>query len=62
MTRFSICLPVRNGMPYVKDCVQHILQQTCGDFELLILDNQSTDGTAEWLRSLTDPRISMSYL
>lgn len=61
MTRFSICLPVRNGMPYVKDCVQRILEQSCGDFELHILDNQSSDGTAEWLRSLTDQRISVSF-
>lgn len=61
MTRFTICLPVRNGIPYVKECVDSILAQTCGDFELQILDNQSTDGTADWLRTLTDPRIRLSF-
>jgi hypothetical protein len=60
MTRFSICLPVRNGMPYVKDCVKHILDQSFKDFELHILDNHSTDGTAEWLKTLNDPRIRLS--
>lgn len=61
MTRYSVCLPVRNGMPYVKECVQSILAQTCGDFELHILDNLSTDGTSEWLRTLKDPRIHLSF-
>lgn len=60
MTRFSICLPVRNGWPYVQDCVQSILAQTCGDFELHVLDNQSTDGTDVWVKSLDDPRIHLS--
>lgn len=57
MTSFSIFLPVRNGWPYVQDCVASILAQTHGDFELTILDNQSTDETGPWLRTLTDPRI-----
>ena len=59
--KFSVCLPVRNGMPYIKDCVQHILEQSCGDFKLHILDTQSSDGTTEWLRTLTDPRIRVSF-
>lgn len=61
MTRFSVCLPVRNGMPYLMDCVQSILDQSFPDFELHILDNQSTDGTTEWLKTLTDPRIRLSF-
>lgn len=61
MTRFTICLPVRNGWPYVQECVQSILAQTCGDFELLVLDNHSTDRTVDWLKTLDDPRIRLSY-
>ena len=61
MTQFSICLPVKDGMPYLKESVQSILSQTNSDFELLILDNHSEDGTVEWLRTLTDPRIRVSF-
>jgi glycosyltransferase involved in cell wall biosynthesis len=58
-TKYSIILPVRNGGHYVKECVASILAQSLSDFELLVLDNCSTDGTPEWLRSLTDPRIKL---
>jgi glycosyltransferase involved in cell wall biosynthesis len=57
--RFSIILPVRNGGNYAKECVQSILSQTVSDFTLHILDNQSTDDTLEWIRSLDDPRIEI---
>ena len=57
MARFSIILPVRNGGNYVKECVASILAQTCTDFNLIVLDNASTDGTLEWIRSVKDDRI-----
>jgi glycosyltransferase involved in cell wall biosynthesis len=57
MTQFSVILPVRNGMPFVKECVASILAQTHRDFDLLVLDNESTDGTAEWIEGLRDERI-----
>jgi glycosyltransferase involved in cell wall biosynthesis len=57
MARFSIILPVRNGGEYVKECVHSILSQTLSDFNLIILDNQSTDGTLDWIKSLSDKRI-----
>jgi glycosyltransferase involved in cell wall biosynthesis len=55
--KFSIILPVKNGGEYVKECVQSILAQSCPDFNLHILENCSTDGTAEWLQTLRDERI-----
>jgi glycosyltransferase involved in cell wall biosynthesis len=57
MYRYSIILPVRNGGDYVKECVHSILAQTLPEFNLHVLDNASTDGTADWIRSLGDPRI-----
>ena len=57
MIRFSIFLPVRNGWPYVQECVKSILDQTHPHFELNVLDNQSTDGTLDWLQSVEDPRV-----
>ncbi|MDE3212326.1 MAG: glycosyltransferase [Bacteroidota bacterium] len=57
MSKYSIILPVRNGGEYVKECVKSILAQSLPDFNLIVLDNCSEDGTQEWLRSLADPRI-----
>src|SRR5690348_15314094 len=57
MAKFSIILPVKNGGEYVKECVNSILSQTVQDFNLIVLDNCSTDGTLEWLQSLNDQRI-----
>lgn len=57
--KYSIILPVRNGGIYIKECVASILAQSVRDFNLLILDNCSTDGTTEWLSTLTDPRIEL---
>jgi glycosyltransferase involved in cell wall biosynthesis len=59
MNKFSIILPVRNGGEYVKECVNSILSQTLGDLNLHVLDNASTDGTLDWVRSLRDERISI---
>jgi glycosyltransferase involved in cell wall biosynthesis len=55
--RYSIILPVRNGGEYVKECVNSILAQTVPDFDLLVLDNNSSDGTLEWIQSIGDRRI-----
>ena len=57
MQKFSIILPVRNGGNYVKECVNSILSQTYPHFNLIVLDNASTDGTLEWIRSVQDNRI-----
>jgi glycosyltransferase involved in cell wall biosynthesis len=41
--------------------VESILAQTCPDFELIVLDNQSTDNTVPWLKSLADSRVRLHY-
>ncbi len=57
--KYSIILPVRNGGEYVKECVSSILAQTLDNFNLLVLDNCSTDGTTQWLNSINDTRIKV---
>lgn len=59
MPSFSIILPVRNGGEYVKQCVNSLLVQQHNNFNILVLDNNSTDGTLEWLHELNDSRISI---
>ncbi|MEJ7643052.1 MAG: glycosyltransferase family 2 protein [Chryseolinea sp.] len=55
----SILTPVWNGLPYIKECVDSVLSQNYQDWEMIIADNASDDGTSEYLRSLTDPRIKV---
>jgi glycosyltransferase involved in cell wall biosynthesis len=59
MAKFSVILPVRNGGNYVKECVASVLSQTFGDFNFIILDNNSTDGTVQWLQSVGDSRVKL---
>ncbi len=59
MAKYSIILPVRNGGPYLKECVASVLAQTYTNFNFIILDNNSTDGSLEWLNDLRDDRIKI---
>lgn len=55
--RLTVILPVHNGMPYLPDAVESILQQSFADFTLIIVNDGSTDGSGDYLRTLRDPRI-----
>ena len=59
MPAISILTPVWNGLPYITECVDSVLAQDFQDWEMIIADNASDDGTSEYLRSLTDPRIKV---
>lgn len=54
---FSIGLPVYNRVDQLKFCVGSVLKQTFQDFELIIVDNCSTDGTWEYIQSIKDKRV-----
>lgn len=56
-TVIAIITPVWNGLPYIKECVASVLAQEFRDWEMIIGDNCSTDGTREYLDTLADPRI-----
>lgn len=43
----SIGLPVHNGEPYIRATLESLLAQTFADFEVIVCDNASTDGTRE---------------
>ena len=57
--RLSIGLPVYNGENYLAESIEALLGQSYEDFELIISDNASTDGTADICRRYEqkDPRI-----
>lgn len=53
----SLILPVYNGDPYLAEAIDSILNQTWKDFELIIINDGSLDGSAEIIRGYDDPRI-----
>jgi glycosyltransferase involved in cell wall biosynthesis len=60
--RISIIMPVWNGEKFLAAAVDSLLAQTFTDFELLVIDDGSTDRTPEILRAYTDPRLRVLRL
>lgn len=54
---FSVIIPVHNKLPHLERSVYSVLNQTFHDFELILVDDASSDGSSEKLRTFTDPRI-----
>ena len=59
MFPITIILPVYNGMQYLEKSVMSVLNQQFTDFELLIIDDCSTDGSWEYLTKLKDKRVTL---
>lgn len=57
MPLFSVIIPLYNKAPYVHKTVESVLGQTFDDYELIIIDNGSNDGSSEIVAGFTDPRI-----
>ncbi len=55
----SVCLPTYNGADYIEEALHSILNQTYEDFELLVVDDHSTDATLDIVKSFSDPRIQI---
>lgn len=53
----SVVLTVYNGLPYVRTAVESVLNQTYDNFELVVIDDGSTDGTNEALEEYDDDRM-----
>ncbi|HRZ42495.1 MAG TPA: glycosyltransferase family 2 protein [Bacteroidales bacterium] len=53
----SIMMPVYNGARYLRPAVESLLHQTFTDFELIVVDDGSTDNSMEIVASFSDPRI-----
>ena len=61
---FSIVMPLYNKAAYVKKALNSVVAQTCSDWELIVVDDGSTDGSAtvvtEWLQ-VTGYRLQGDY-
>lgn len=55
----SVLLPVYNGGRFLRQAIDSILAQEFSDFELIAVDDGSSDNSLEILRSYTDPRLTI---
>lgn len=58
-SKVTVLMPVYNGEKYLREAIDSILNQTFTDFEFLIIDDGSRDGSIEIIKSYTDPRIRL---
>lgn len=59
---FSVIIPLYNKAPYVRKTVESVLGQTFDDYELIIIDNGSNDGSNKIVAGFIDPRIRTVHL
>ncbi len=57
--KVTVIIPVYNRKKYVAESIGSILAQSFTNFELLLIDDGSTDGSVEIMRSYTDPRVRL---
>lgn len=57
--KVSVCIPVYNGADTILETIQSILRQTFKDFELVVVDNASTDNTVDLVKLINDDRIKI---
>jgi glycosyltransferase involved in cell wall biosynthesis len=57
----SVCIPVYNGERYLAETIGSVLRQTHRDLELVVLDNNSVDGTGRLGRAFDDPRVRVEH-
>jgi glycosyltransferase involved in cell wall biosynthesis len=55
----SVCIPCYNGEEFVSRTLGSVLNQTIKDFEVVFVDDGSTDRTADIVKAFTDPRIKL---
>lgn len=53
----TVIIPNYDGMKYMPECIEALDAQTCRDFSILVVDNGSTDGSAEWLKEQGLPAV-----
>lgn len=58
----SVVVPVYNAEPYIKKCVDSILQQTLRNFEIILIDDASTDGTYALCQKLYGGNDKIKFL
>jgi glycosyltransferase involved in cell wall biosynthesis len=56
---FSIIIPTYNREKSITNCLKSVINQTFSDFEILVIDNKSTDNTIDKIKNFSDERIKL---
>lgn len=57
LPQFSVAIPAYNAEPFIRTAIESVLHQTVQDFEIVVMNDGSTDGTLAVLESIADPRL-----
>lgn len=61
MPTVSVIIPVFNGAAFVDKAIRSVLTQTFQDFEIIVVDDGSTDNTAKVVKAIVDDRVHYVY-
>lgn len=61
MTTVSVIIPTHNRKEYLQECIGSVLAQTYTDYEVIVVDDGSTDGTRAAVAQYEDPRLRYVY-
>ena len=56
---FKVVIPCYNAGPWIYKCLQSVIQQNNSDWELVVINDGSTDNTAEEIAACDDPRVHL---
>ncbi len=59
MPKVSVIIPAYNAMSYLPETIESVLRQAFTDFELLIINDGSSDNIVQWVSQVTDPRVKL---
>lgn len=59
MSMLTVGLPVYNAMPFLPETINSLLSQTYSHFKVLVIDDGSTDGSLDYLKTIDDPRFQV---
>ncbi len=57
--KVTVLMPVHNGQQHLREAIESILKQSFTDFEFLIIDDGSTDGSTAIVKTYNEPRIRL---
>lgn len=61
MAHITVLIPCYNGERFIGQAIQSVLDQTCQDFEIVVVDDGSTDRSPQVVEGFHDPRIRLLF-
>ena len=61
LPKISVIIPAYNAELWINKTIQSVLDQTFNDFEIIVVDDGSTDNTSQVVHQFSDPRVQYIY-